>query len=284
MIGLFISLVMLPFRLLTAFLYLLTSLVNAASHGGRRTRSRSTSRQRSSSGQRHPGAAAAGSVGPSAHLWWALSPAYTCGFAAFIPSLHAAIKLRRRNLWYFAAALLVGDVIAWILLSSSSSNADGSYTPTQNVGGVLGIVLAVVGTVQALRIREAVFAESDAAVENTVAAASVGHDAAIASALAARQRRAESVALTVKDPSLARDLMIGRPDLPREYDDGGLVDVNHVPKSILVSSLGFSTDQAQAVIDARDHVGGFVSSDDMSNLANLPPRMVDAIQDRIVTL
>ncbi|WP_460309016.1 hypothetical protein [Actinocorallia aurea] len=32
-----------------------------------------------------------------------------------------------------------------------------------------------------------------------------------------------------RDLVLARDLCIGRPDLPRYYDDGGLIDVNHVP-------------------------------------------------------
>ena len=32
---------------------------------------------------------------------------------------------------------------------------------------------------------------------------------------------------------LARELRIGRPDLPRQYDDGGLVDVNNVPVGVL---------------------------------------------------
>ena len=39
---------------------------------------------------------------------------------------------------------------------------------------------------------------------------------------------------------LAQELKIGRPDLPRDYDDGGLVDVNHVPAAILAARLGLA--------------------------------------------
>ena len=42
------------------------------------------------------------------------------------------------------------------------------------------------------------------------------------------------------NPVLAQELKIGRPDLPRGYDDGGLVDVNHVPAAILASHLGLT--------------------------------------------
>ena len=45
------------------------------------------------------------------HRWWVWSPAYTFGLFAFIPALHAAIKLQRRDLWLWAAGLSAGDVI-----------------------------------------------------------------------------------------------------------------------------------------------------------------------------
>ena len=41
-----------------------------------------------------------------------------------------------------------------------------------------------------------------------------------------------------KAPALAGELRIGRPDLPREYDDGSLVDVNRVPGAVLAAQLG----------------------------------------------
>ena len=43
---------------------------------------------------------------------------------------------------------------------------------------------------------------------------------------------------------MARDLRIGRPDLPRHYDDDGLVDVNSAPAETIAKWSGLS--QAQA--------------------------------------
>lgn len=222
--------------------------------------------------------------GSSSHLWWALSPVYTCGTVAFIPALHAAIKLNRRDLWYWAAGLIVGNIFAWTLLASSPSNPDGSSTPIQNVGAAIALVLAVAGTIQAFRTREEVFAEPHAAAAKPLAGTPIELEPAVANSLAARRRREESVALSIKDPGLARDLMIGRPDLSRQYYDGGLVDVNHVPEAVLVSHLGLSQDQARTVIEARDHLGGFASADELCSLANLPPQTLDAMRDRVVTL
>jgi hypothetical protein len=44
---------------------------------------------------------------------------------------------------------------------------------------------------------------------------------------------------------------IGRPDLPREYDDGGLVDVNHVPAAVLAAPLGLSAAEVTTCCGAR---------------------------------
>lgn len=220
----------------------------------------------------------------SQHLRWALSPVYSCGTISFIPALHAAIKLQRRDLWLWATGLIVSNVVAWVLIGSSPSNPDGSSTPMGSLGVAIAVVSAVIGTIQAFRTRDGVFGKSQTVAARPVARPLIERDPAVANSLAARRRRAESVALSIQDPGLARDLMIGRPDLHRQYDDGGLVDVNHVPEEVLVSHLGLSHDQARAVIEARDHIGGFENADDLCNLAELPPRMLDALRDHIVTL
>ena len=150
------------------------------------------------------------------------------------------------------------------------------------MGVFIALALAVVGTIHAFRIREEVFGASPAV--NPVAGTPAGLDPAVANSLAARKRRAESVALSVKDPGLARDLRIGRPDLARQYEDGGLVDVNHVPEAFLVSHLGLSPEQARTVIEARDHIGGFQSATELCGLAEVPPQTLDAIRDRVVVL
>lgn len=218
----------------------------------------------------------------SSHGWWVWSPAYTFGLLAFIPALHAAIKLRRRDLRIWATALIAGDLIVWGLLGGTPSNADGSNTPIQDFGAFLAVILAVIGTVHAFRVRDDVFGMSSPV--NPMVGPSAGLDPAIANSLAARRRREESAALSAKDPGLARDLRIGRPDLPRQYDDGGLVDVNHVPESFLVSHLGLTVEQARTVVDARERLSGFQNASELSGLAEVPAHTLDAIRDRIVTL
>lgn len=220
----------------------------------------------------------------SSHLLWALSPAYCCGIIPFIPALHAAIKLQTRSLWYWASGLVLGSVIAWILvLSGPTSSADDpnwSATPLQTVGTVLTLVLGTVGVIHAFRVRDAVFGPQ---VPRLPTPEPMIHPA-IRDSLAARKLRAESTALCNRDPGLARDLLIGRPDRVRQYDDGGLVDINHVPAEILVSHLGLTPEQAQRVVEAREYIDGFSMPEDIRELAGIPPKLFDEIRDRIVAL
>ena len=218
----------------------------------------------------------------SSHRWWAWSPTYTLGLFAFIPALHAAIKLQRRDLWQWAAGLIAGDLVVWGLLSGGPSNPDAPQMPFRDMATLVALVLAVLGTTHALRVRDEVFGTS--ASQDAQIGIPAVLDPAIADSLAARARRVESAALSLEDPGLARDLRIGRPDLARQYDDGGLVDVNHVPEEFLVSHLGLSPDQARTVVEVRERLGGFQSVTELCGLAELPPQSLEAIRDRIVTL
>ena len=78
---------------------------------------------------------------------------------------------------------------------------------------------------------------------------------------------------------LARELGIGRADVPHEYDDGGLVDVNHVPADVLASCLGLTPQESAAIVAARDQLGGFTSPAELSAYAQLPPGRVDGLRD-----
>jgi hypothetical protein len=49
-----------------------------------------------------------------------------------------------------------------------------------------------------------------------------------------RKLRDRARQIVSQNPELARELMIGRPDLPRTYDDGGLIDANYAPVEVLV--------------------------------------------------
>jgi DNA uptake protein ComE-like DNA-binding protein len=105
---------------------------------------------------------------------------------------------------------------------------------------------------------------------------------AMAAALADRQLREQARAVVAGDPALARELRIGRPDLPRQFDDGGLIDVNHAPEQVLVDRLGFSPAEAARVVEARGRLGGFSSAEEVCVFAEVPDATVERLRDRLL--
>ncbi len=105
---------------------------------------------------------------------------------------------------------------------------------------------------------------------------------AIAEAKDRIERRKEARRLAETDPALARDLHIGRPDVPRDYDDGGLVDVNHVPGAVLAADLGLTPDEVTDVIAARERLGKFTSAEELCAYTDLSPDRVDELRDLMI--
>ena len=60
----------------------------------------------------------------------------------------------------------------------------------------------------------------------------------------------------VSDPALAQELGVGRPDLRRGFDDGGLVDLNGAPAAVFAQVCGIDVRQAEAIVAAREARGG----------------------------
>lgn len=108
--------------------------------------------------------------------------------------------------------------------------------------------------------------------------------AAVAGATAIRQRRAAARTISQKDPQMARDLRIGRPDLPRDYDDGGLVDLNSAPVEAIVKWLDLSAAQAARIVEVRRQLGNFQHVDELLTLAELNPDIFDQVRARIILL
>jgi hypothetical protein len=203
---------------------------------------------------------------------WALIPALSLGLLAPVPSFHAAIKLRRWWLWVTASLYTVAEVVAF----SAIPEAESAEISDAAAGTLFALM--IVPTVQAFAVRRRVFGlrQPDPAPWP--------QDPAIAAALRGRQRREEARQLAARDPSLARELRIGRPDLPRQYDDGGLIDVNHAPVPVLARGLGLSEADAARLAQARDHVGGFSSPEEIIAFSDLSPAVVDGIRDHLVFL
>jgi hypothetical protein len=102
--------------------------------------------------------------------------------------------------------------------------------------------------------------------------------------LARSVRREQARQLVQLEPAIARELHIGRPDLPRTFDDGGLVDINTAPEPVLASLPGLAPEQARRIVADRHLNGALTSLDDLvqRNLVGRP--LVDALSDTLVVV
>lgn len=102
---------------------------------------------------------------------------------------------------------------------------------------------------------------------------------AIAAANMRRELRRQAREHATEDLALARELRIGRPDLPRQYDDGGLIDINHVPAPALTMLSGVTPEIAERIVSMREHVGRFSSAEELVANADLHPDLTPEIKE-----
>ncbi len=211
---------------------------------------------------------------------WASVPIWSIGFLSFVPFLAYAVIQRRKRDWAVFAAYLAATVAMIILLGSARPGADA---------GVGGFIIALAGCAA---VHAAVLFRPSRNVAPpgpsgpppapVELAPRQRNRAAVARAREAIERRKEARHLAATKPDLARELCIGRPDLPRQYDDGGLVDVNHVPAIVLAGNLGLAPDEVRDVLAARDKLGKFTSADELCAYTSLSPDRVDELRDLMI--
>lgn len=107
----------------------------------------------------------------------------------------------------------------------------------------------------------------------------VANARAVADANLRRDLRRRAREQAAEDPGLARELGIGRPDLPRHYDDGGLIDLNHAPPAALTALSGVTPEIAERIASIRDEVGGFSSAEELMVTADLSPDLLNEIKE-----
>ncbi|GIJ44580.1 hypothetical protein Val02_14660 [Virgisporangium aliadipatigenens] len=105
---------------------------------------------------------------------------------------------------------------------------------------------------------------------------------AVAEARARLRRRKKARQILAREPDLAFELRIGRPDLPRDYDDGGLIDINHVPAEVLVRELEIPAEDAHRLIAQREAHGGFSHPEELVFYCDLTPERLTVISGRLV--
>ena len=195
---------------------------------------------------------------------WASVPVLSISLLAFAPFLALALARRRARDWAVFAGYLVTSIVVLVLMSIA-----GPADAVSATGGTLAMVVMVVGGVHAFV----------AFRPTREANGSLTSEQALTAARARMHRRQQARELAGHNPVLARDLRIGRPDVPHDYDDGGLVDVNQVPGQVLASCLGLTPAESAAVVAARDQLGRFSSPEELSVYAQLSPDQVDALRD-----
>lgn len=207
-----------------------------------------------------------GMPGRLRQLAWASVPIWSLSLLAFAPFLRIALARRRARDWAVFAGYLAATVLTVTLFSLSTSDQDAA-------GAAAGVMIIVVGVAAAVHAFVAFRPGGE------VVAGPTASELALSTARARVSRRQQARELVAGNPVLARELGIGRPDVPHDYDDGGIVDVNHVPGKVLLHSLGLTVAESASVITARARLGRFSGPEEVAAYTELTPERVDALRD-----
>jgi len=196
---------------------------------------------------------------------WAIIPLLTFGLGSPFSFIYAAA--RTRNWRQPAAGAGYGLAYLGIFFGLFGSGDAAAVA----LGMLLMITMWVTTSVHAFAIRKQVYPRRTPRDR--------ANDHAIEIARYRRALREQARALLAQDLALANELCIGRPDLPRAYDDGGLIDVNHVPAPTMALLPGMTEEIVARVIRVREESGGFVSAEELGIDADLSPDLVQRIRE-----
>jgi hypothetical protein len=200
-------------------------------------------------------------AGPgAATIAWALLPLLVPGAGA---PLAFGIAAGRRPSAVTVAPLVVYTA-AFLGFFTLILPGDVGETPAWALWSAFLVLLAAtVGAAgHAFAIRRYVWAPSESRPAPAPKPVAAGDWVAPALDQAARLRE-DARRLAEGDPSLAKRNGVGRPDLPRSLDDGGLVDLNHAPVEVLRDLPGFNEATARQVRERVEQLGPFQSLDEV---------------------
>lgn len=204
--------------------------------------------------------------------WYVFVVVLSLGMLSFVPFVHAAIRTRKPLRWLWAGLYTAAVITMFIL------------TGTMDIGGFL-IALMILASIHAIVLRPHVWPNTSNVLEPTGhAGAATSTDPAVAAVLAARARREEARRLASADPQMARELGIGRPDLGRAYDDGGLVDLNKAPMQAIAQACGIEPAVAETIAEARAAGITFMAVNDLFAFTEIPYTLWDRIRDRALVI
>ncbi len=229
----------------------------------------------------------------AAAIVFALVPWITLGFGSALAFAFAAVFLRglsrlaSAGLW--ASAALYAAALG-LFFATVDDAPDDSLTSTATTALVVMFIVAGIEAValspwvtRTMRRSGAPLDRGDVLVQmSTAERDKLAHDPSIRAAVEQRERRNLARKIVADDRALATTLRIGRPDLVRDFADGGLIDVNHVPEGVLAALPGLDVDMARHIVSARERLDGLRSPADLVVEAHVPSDVVDALKDVLV--
>ena len=211
--------------------------------------------------------------------WYLGVPILSAGVFAAVPFWHASSRLKRPELRASAMAYSGAGVAIMAIYGITPKDAQGDPVGTlggilQTVAVVVALIVIVTACVKLASVRREIFSrpswEAPAADPR-------------ADQLTQARARREARSLMAEDPALARSLGIGRPDLARGYDDGGLVDLNTASAPVIAQVCGLDAALAEAIVAARLHQGGvFYNLDELLIAVRMPPSVEGELRERAV--
>jgi hypothetical protein len=162
--------------------------------------------------------------------------------------------------------MIIFSVVIGLLTYTSLVMVGSTRSPLADIG--LGIFLACI-----------VVATVVAAINRNPRAALPGTE----EELARRREREQYRNLVRRDPSLARTMAVGRPDLSRSFSDGGLLDLNSIPAAALSRCGALPMEEAQQIVDARQYAR-LASLDDVLARCRLSEPTIARLRETAVFL
>lgn len=194
--------------------------------------------------------------------WWILLPVLSLGILTWAALFYVGLRARKAS-WLIAAAVYLTTFFAAFGIDSATGGAEWSST----LAGFVLFALMGGGLAHCIAIRRAFYTRIS--VKDTDE-----YDAA----MRRMQARELGRELAADDPARARQMGVGRPDLPGSFD-AQLVDLNSASAKLIASVCGVSAATAERVVTARDQTGDFSSVEDLDLLVDLPTHEVARLKD-----
>lgn len=194
------------------------------------------------------------------------------GFVTWLVILGYAVRRRSRRLGQLAVGYLAAASMVVYLIATDDQTTE---VPVAEAFFGLGLVTLcwVVGAAHVVLLNQWVWGKVTGRPRAVQA-----HDEE------QRLRREQARYLLHRHPTARQEFAIGRPDLPRAFDDGGLVDVNAVPDSVLATLPGLTDEQRRQVVMERWLRGPYGSMEELAARCPLPLAVTEGLRDVLLFL